>query len=110
MVHDKCYYAVKQKYKVVPSARASQAMAKCRKANGQVRKTEAGKSLKRWGREKWVNTKTGRPCGNDKDKSEYCRPTKRVSSKTPKINSAMSKSEKEKRYNQKKAHKRAAKA
>ena len=50
-----------------------------------------GASLKRWQREKWVNTKTGRPCGNNKDKTEYCRPTKKVSKETPKTRSSMSK-------------------
>lgn len=69
-----------------PSARASQAIAKCRKKqHGHVRKTKAGKNLKRWKAEKWKNTRTGRPCGNSKDSGEYCRPSKRVSSKTPKM-------------------------
>jgi len=52
---------------------------------GHVRKTKAGKNLKRWKAEKWKNTRTGRPCGNSKDSGEYCRPSKRVSSKTPKM-------------------------
>lgn len=52
---------------------------------GHVRKTEAGKNLKRWKAEKWKNTRTGRACGNSKDSGEYCRPSKRVSSKTPKM-------------------------
>ena len=41
--------------------------------------------------EKWVDTKTGKPCGTG-SKSEYCRPSKRVSSKTPVTKSEMSKS------------------
>lgn len=80
---DACYSRIKRRYAVWPSARASQALAKCRKASGNVSKTKAGASLKRWGAEKWVNTKTGRPCGNKEDKTEYCRPTKKVSKKTP---------------------------
>ena len=82
---------------------------------GHVRKTEAGKNLKRWKvrlacrcrqielcifirtltlsllflsirqAEAWKNTRTGRACGNSKDSGEYCRPSKRVSSKTPKM-------------------------
>ena len=52
---------------------------------GHVRKTKAGKNLKRWKAEAWKNTRTGRPCGNAKDSGEYCRPSKRVSSKTPKM-------------------------
>ncbi len=109
MVKDACYYRVKRKYAVFPSARASQAIAKCRKSTGHTRKTKAGASLKRWQAEKWKNTKTGRPCGNIKDKTEYCRPTKRVSSKTPKTSGSMSSAEKAKRYRQKQAGKRASK-
>ena len=65
---------------------------KCRKSKGQVRKSTAGSSLKRWGAEKWKDTRTGKPCGQG-GKNEYCRPTKRVSSKTPKTKSEMSKSQ-----------------
>ena len=83
---DSCYYSVKASYAVFPSARASQAIAKCRKSHGQVRKSKAGTNLKRWQKEKWVNTKTGRPCGNSKDAHEYCRPTKKISKQTPKMN------------------------
>ena len=42
--------------------------------------------------EKWKDTRTGKPCGQGKA-NEYCRPTKRVSSKTPKTKSEMSKSQ-----------------
>ena len=82
---DACYFRVKAKYAVFPSARASQAIAKCRKKHGQVRKSKSGTNLKRWQKEKWVNTKTGRPCGNSKDAHEYCRPTVKISKKTPKM-------------------------
>jgi hypothetical protein len=83
MPKDACYKKVKASYKVFPSARASQAIAKCRKSKGSVRKTEKGSSLKRWEKEKWVDTRTGKACGAG-GSNEYCRPTKRVSSKTPK--------------------------
>jgi hypothetical protein len=83
MSKDACYTKVKAQYTVFPSARASQAIAKCRKGKGQVRKTEKGTELKRWQAEKWQDTKTGKPCGAG-GSNEYCRPTKRVSSKTPK--------------------------
>lgn len=86
---DSCYKKVKASYKVFPSARASQAIAKCRKGKGVVKKTEKGTSLKRWEKEKWVDTKSGKPCGAG-GKNEYCRPTKRVSSKTPKTKSEIS--------------------
>jgi hypothetical protein len=74
---------------VFPSARASQAIAKCRKASGSVTKSEKGASLKRWEKEKWVDTKSGKACGAG-GKNEYCRPTNRVSSKTPKTKSEIS--------------------
>jgi hypothetical protein len=82
MQKDACYKKVKTSYDVFPSARASQAIAKCRKASGVVNKTEAGSSLKRWQAEKWVDTKSGKACGAGGN-NEYCRPTKRVSLKTP---------------------------
>lgn len=80
---DACYKKVKASYDVFPSARASQAIAKCRKASGNVTKSEKGSSLKRWEKEKWQDTRTGKACGAG-GKNEYCRPTRRVSSKTPK--------------------------
>ena len=90
MPKDACYKKVMKSYGEW-SARAAQATAKCRKSKGQVRKSEAGSNLKRWGKEKWVDTSTGKPCGTG-NKSEYCRPSKRVSSKTPVTKSEMSKS------------------
>ena len=92
MPKDACYRKVKAKYKVFPSARASQAISKCRKASGKVKKSKSGTELKRWEKEKWVDTRTGKVCGAG-GKNEYCRPTKRVSKKTPKTKSEMSKSE-----------------
>ena len=92
MPKDACYKKVKARVKVFPSARASQQIAKCRKAKGQVKKSAKGASLKRWKDEKWKDTRTGKPCGQG-GKNEYCRPTKRVSKKTPKTKSEMSKSQ-----------------
>jgi hypothetical protein len=89
---DACYRKVKASYDVFPSARASQAIAKCRKSSGSVRKTEEGTSLKRWAAEKWVDTRTGKSCGAG-GKNEYCRPTKRVSSQTPKTRGELSSSQ-----------------
>lgn len=86
---DSCYKKIKAQYDVFPSARASQAIAKCRKSSGNVRKTEQGTLLKRWEKEKWVDTRTGKACGAG-GKNEYCRPSKRVSSKTPVTKSEMS--------------------
>lgn len=86
---DACYKKVKAQYDVFPSARASQAIAKCRKASGNVKKSEKGADLKRWQEEKWVDTKSGKACGAG-GKNEYCRPTKKVSSKTPVTKAEMS--------------------
>ncbi len=100
---DACTKKVKRQYKKWPSARASQAVAKCRKSKGQVRKTAKGKSLKRWGKEKW-KTASGKPCGakGAGGSKSYCRPTKKVSSKTPSM------SRPKKQTAQKRAGKRAS--
>jgi len=53
--------------------------------------------LTRWFKENWVDVKTGKPCGRQKgEKRGYpaCRPSKRVSSKTPKTTKEMSAAEK----------------
>jgi hypothetical protein len=86
---DSCYKKVRASYDVFPSARASQAIAKCRKASGNVVKSEKGSSLKRWEKEKWQDTKSGKACGAG-GRNEYCRPTLRVSEKTPKTKSEIS--------------------
>jgi hypothetical protein len=89
MPKDTCYRKIKASYDVFPSARASQAIAKCRKASGNVTKSSKGASLKRWESEKWQDTKSGKACGAG-GKNEYCRPTKRISSKTPVTKSKIS--------------------
>jgi hypothetical protein len=70
-----------------------------------VRKTEKGAALKRWFQEDWKDVRTGKACGRqegEKRGTPYCRPTKRVSDKTPKTSSEMTTSEKRKRITQKK--------
>lgn len=70
-----------------------------------VRKTQKGAALKRWFKEKWIDVRTGKPCGRTKGEKRgvpYCRPSKRVSSKTPKTASEMSASEKRKKIAEKK--------
>jgi len=56
--------------------------------------------LDRWFAEKWVDVKTGKACGRQEGESRAgypaCRPSKRVSSKTPKTSSEMSSAEKAK--------------
>ena len=70
-----------------------------------VRKTKAGADLKRWFKEDWVDVRSGKPCGRKKGESRgtpYCRPSKRVSSKTPVTASELTPSQKKKRISQKK--------
>ena len=71
-----------------------------------VRKTKEGASLKRWFKEEWIDVRTGKPCGRGKGEKRgvpYCRPKKRISSKTPKTASEMSSSEKSKKIREKKS-------
>ena len=81
MVHDSCYYSVMGRYGKW-SARAAQATAKCRKRSGHVRKSAAGANLRRWTAERWVDKRTGKPCGSG-GATQYCRPSRRISKKTP---------------------------
>jgi hypothetical protein len=70
-----------------------------------VRKTKKGADLKRWFKEEWVDVRTGKPCGRkegEKRGTPYCRPKKRVSSKTPKTAGEMKAAEKKSRVAQKK--------
>ena len=69
-----------------------------------VRKTAKGAALKRWFKEDWKDVKTGKSCGRkegEKRGTPYCRPTKRVSSKTPKTSGEMTASEKRSKIRQK---------
>ena len=67
-----------------------------------VRKTAKGAALKRWFKEKWKDEK-GNPCGSSKNKNtKKCRPSKRVSSKTPRTWGSFSKSQKAKAVAEKK--------
>ena len=69
-----------------------------------VRKTKEGLALKRWFKEDWKDVKTGKACGRSKGEKRgtpYCRPSKRVSSKTPKTASELTASERRSRIRQK---------
>ena len=69
-----------------------------------VRKSKKGSDLKRWFKEDWVDVKTGKPCGRKKGESRgtpYCRPSKRVSSKTPKTSKEMTATEKRSKIREK---------
>jgi len=108
MPKDACYKKVKRKYKKFPSARASQAIAKCRKQSGAVRKSSSGAALRRWSKEKWVDVRTGKPCGSVKRSSTYCRPSRRVSKQTPKTVAELTPGERRRGQAAKKAGRRAA--
>jgi len=100
----------RSKYKVCPSAYCNGAAAKRYKSKGggwrKNKKKSANESvnedLKRWFKEKWVDVSKkvdGKhpPCGRkDADGKAYpkCRPSKKVSSETPKVASSYDKDEK----------------
>jgi len=70
-----------------------------------VRKTQKGADLKRWFKEGWVDVRSGKPCGRqagEKRGTPYCRPSKRVSERTPVTASEISEGQKKKRISQKK--------
>lgn len=100
---DFCYKKIRRTYAVFPSARASQAIAKCRKDRGQVRRTKEGTSLRNWEAEEWVQ-QYGQPCGTERKgkKTPYCRPSKRVSKDTPKTVGELSKSQLARKRSEKK--------
>jgi hypothetical protein len=78
MPKDACYRKVKARYKVFPSAYASGAIAKCRKvgaanwgkrksrSNVRTKRQRKDADLRRWFKEKWVDVRTGKPCGRRK--------------------------------------------
>ena len=70
---------------------------KARKPAKPKKPSKSRGSLGRWFDEKWVDVKTGKPCGRSKGEDRAypaCRPSKRVSSKTPKTTGEMSAAEK----------------
>lgn len=104
----------KKKFKVWPSAYASGWVVKEYKRRGGTytgKKRSSQSGLARWFAEKWVNvcTTPRKPCGRPgklsisswKKKYPYCRPSKRISPKTPKTTSELSKTELEKRCRKK---------
>ena len=112
--------AAKSKYKVYPSAYANAYASKWYKERGggwkksKKKKTnesddELNEDLRNWFKEKWVDVSKkvdGKhpPCGRkDADGKAYpkCRPSKKVSSETPKVASSYSKEDKKKMTQQK---------
>ena len=64
-----------------------------------------GGKISRLEQEDWKDVRTGKACGRKKGEKRgtpYCRPSKRVSSKTPKTSSEMTAAEKKSRVSQKK--------
>jgi len=62
-------------------------------------------SLRRWFKEDWKDVRTGKACGRKKGEKRgtpYCRPSKRINSKTPKTSREMTESEKRSRVAEKK--------
>jgi hypothetical protein len=86
---------VKRKVKRWPSAYASGQVVRMYKKKGgkyscsnKTGHSHFG-SLDRWFKEKWVDVCTGKPCGRKKGDTRrypYCRPSRRISSHTPKFN------------------------
>jgi hypothetical protein len=71
----------------------------------EVRKTQEGANLRRWFKEEWKDVRSGKPCGRQQGEERgtpYCRPSKRVSSRTPVTASEMSESQKRSRISEKK--------
>ena len=66
-------------------------------------------SLDRWFKEKWVDVKTGKKCGRGKNEKgrpyPACRPSKRISSKTPKTTKEMTTEERTRFKREKQAQK-----
>ena len=70
-----------------------------------VRKTKKGADLKRWFKEEWVDVRSGKPCGRQEEEKRgtpYCRPSKRVSERTPVTASEITTAQKKKRIAEKK--------
>jgi hypothetical protein len=73
----------------------------CHKCGGMVKMKDGGQhgGLDRWFAEKWVDVKSGKPCGRQEGEDRAypaCRPSRRVNSGTPKTSSEMSPAEKAK--------------
>ena len=95
--------SVKRRVKRWPSAYASAQLVRMYKKKGGKYRCSSFGSLDRWFKEKWIDvckrSSSGKnlPCGRkkigDKRKYPYCRPSRRVSSKTPRTSKELSKAE-----------------
>jgi len=71
-----------------------------------ARKTQKGADLKRWFKEEWIDVRSGKPCGRqqgEKRGTPYCRPSKRVSSRTPVTAGELTSAQKKKKVAEKKS-------
>lgn len=88
----------KRKEQDAESKAAAEAIRLFKIKNGYQNGGQHG-GLDRWFAEKWVDVKTGKTCGRQEGENRAypaCRPSKRVSSETPKTSSEMSPAEKAK--------------
>jgi hypothetical protein len=111
-LYDKIKEEAKRKFKVWPSAYASGWLVKEYKRRGGTYsgKKSSSKGISRWYKEKWINVcKLPKKvsCGRSKLSATwkknypYCRPSKRITSGTPKLASELSKKEIERRCKRK---------
>jgi len=71
-----------------------------------ARKTQKGADLKRWFKEEWIDVRSGKPCGRqqgEKRGTPYCRPSKRVSERTPVTAGELTSAQKKKKVAEKKS-------
>ena len=97
-LYNKIKNIIKRKVARWPSAYASGQLVKMyRRLGGKYKKGKrSSSSLNRWYKERWVDVCTGKPCGRKRSSKRnypYCRPSKKISSKTPKTVSQFSKAE-----------------
>ena len=113
-LYNKVKTEAKKKFKVWPSAYASAWLVKEYKRRGgkyKGKKPSKSVGLGRWFEEEWINVcklpkkvKCGRPktsLSDWKKKYPYCRPSKKITSSTPKTASKLSKTEIKRRCNKK---------
>jgi hypothetical protein len=105
------YAMLTGEYIQFPNDRQARRFAKNYKKGTDVLEEFGKGGLTQWFAEKWVDVKTGKPCGRsgkDKDGRPYpaCRPSKRVNETTPKTSSEMSPAEKAKFKREKTSGKR----
>jgi Family of unknown function (DUF5872) len=99
-LYDSIVEKVKRRVSRWPSAYASGQVVREYKAAMGAKAYKGPKPVKtgldRWYKEKWVDIRTGKPCGSVKTSSYYpmCRPSKKITSKTPVTNKELTAAEK----------------